>query len=201
MTFFRKELHFGPFAGDSSQNRSVLVCTVNTDNHLNIYTDYGKGGDCMCLSPAQAKQLRDVLIQAYPVDKKAAAPATSGWVVGAKVRRNQGSKKGMVMTITEIGPAGSDIKVNGMSGWRMRKYFDLVEEPVLEDFGSFIVSRKEGGVYKPSQFPAIHVSRSAAEHEASRLAKLHGGTFHVLRAVHEASREVVVAPPVKTKSL
>lgn len=74
-------------------------------------------------------------------------------------------------------------------------------EPKVEEHGTFIISMKEAGQYKPSARPAVHHHRSFAEAEARRLAQVHGGTFHVFRAVHEASREKPVIPPVKTRSL
>lgn len=212
MTDFRKELRFGPFAGDRDQNRRVLLCTYNPDHHMNIYTNYADPtkGDCMCLSPEQEKQLRDALIEAYPLENtKAASPAATRrgdtFKVGDVIRRTGHSFRNVIAgghyTVQSIDMFGN-LSLVGITGTYSASKFTLVgSSPTAEQAGRFIVSLVEGGIYKPSKNPAIHLSRSAAEHEATRLAKLHGGTFHVLRVVHEASREVVVAPPVKTKSL
>lgn len=74
-------------------------------------------------------------------------------------------------------------------------------EPVNHDAGRFIVCLLENGVYKPSAKPVVHTSEKLAKAEAERLAKVHGGTFHVLEAIFEADRPKVVVPPVKTRTL
>lgn len=125
----------------SLRDRTVLLATIDADHFLNIYTDHFNGRDCIPLSADQAKQLRDALLEIYPVEQK------------------------------------------------------------TQERGNYIVALQENGQYKPSARPVVHAYRCVAEAEARRLAQVHGGTFHVLRAVHEASREKPVIPPVKTRSL
>jgi hypothetical protein len=82
--------------------------------------------------------------------------------------------------------------------------FELVSElpgnagPVS---GRFIVAALEGSTYAPNAKPYVHLTDVAANTEAERLAKEHGGTFHVFKATFEASREKPVIPPVKTTKL
>lgn len=75
-------------------------------------------------------------------------------------------------------------------------------EPAINtDLGRFIVAKMDNGNYLPGTKPRVHTSAKSANDEATRLANDHGGTFHVLRASFEASRPVVVQPPVKTAKL
>ncbi|MBZ5864389.1 hypothetical protein LAG72_25020, partial [Escherichia coli] len=67
--------------------------------------------------------------------------------------------------------------------------------------GRFIVAKLEGARYLPGSNPKVHVTDIAAEAEALRLAKEHGGTYHVFKATYEASRDVPVIPPVKATKL
>ncbi|WCJ63954.1 hypothetical protein [Agrobacterium tumefaciens] len=75
-------------------------------------------------------------------------------------------------------------------------------EPAMNtELGRFIVAKMDNGNYLPGTKPRVHTSAKSANEEATRLANDHGGTFHVLRASFEASRPVVVQPPVKTAKL
>ena len=76
-----------------------------------------------------------------------------------------------------------------------------VEPAINTELGRFIVAKMDNGNYLPGTKPHVHTSAKAANDEATRLANNHGGTFHVLRASFEASRPVVVQPPVKTAKL
>lgn len=76
-----------------------------------------------------------------------------------------------------------------------------VEPAINTELGRFIVAKMDNGNYLPGTKPKVHTSAKSANDEATRLANDHGGTFHVLRASFEASRPVVVQPPVKTAKL
>ncbi|MBZ5882553.1 hypothetical protein LAX69_24665, partial [Escherichia coli] len=102
--------------------------------------------------------------------------------IGDRVRRTQGPKKGLIMTVTEKHPTYLDeIKVSGMVGWRSAKYFELVTTDPVEavkaavptiQSGRFIVAKLEGARYLPGSNPKVHVTDIAAEAEALRLACL-----------------------------
>ncbi|SCW77206.1 hypothetical protein SAMN02927900_04783 [Rhizobium mongolense subsp. loessense] len=134
------------------------------------------------------------------------APTVGGFKVGDRIRRLQGIYKGQVFTVTELNASLTELKVDGMAGWRMPKYFEPATEapepaPAKIDTGRFIVVALEGANYVPGSKPKLHVTDFAAKAEAERLAKDVGGTYHVFRAVFEASREKPVIPPVKTTKL
>ncbi|ARO29920.1 hypothetical protein NXC14_CH01970 [Rhizobium sp. NXC14] len=249
-----------------TRSGAVTLATVNTKTHLNLIVSKPD----LTLSPAEAQQLRDLLIEAYPLEAPATTkfkagdkvtykaivgygargmdgrkgvvesaqaggwfmvkfvggpfdslikvhenflelqPATStqhvgGFRIGDRVRRLQGSRKGEVFTVTEFNSSLTELKVDGMTGWRMPKYFEPVTEavqaPAVPVTGRFIVAALEGTTYAPGSKPKVHLTNTAAEAEAQRLAKEIGGTYHVLKATFEASREKPVIPPVKTAKL
>lgn len=154
----------------------------------------------------------DNLIKVHS-DYLAAQPVEPrGFKVGDKVRRTTGQSKGVVMTVVETHPtqARGDIRVDGMTGWRMQKYFELVTDDPVEavkaaiptvNSGRYLVVALEGANYVPGSKPKVHVTDIGANAEAERLAKEVGGTFHVFKATFEASREKPVIPPVKTTKL
>lgn len=209
MTNFREELFFGAHPGDRTQYRKVVLATNDTESHLNVYPNHGKvGSECMSISPAQARQLRDALLKAYPLE--AAKPGK--FKVGDKVRNKDGgtfSNGQRVVTLDRPCGAGS---------WWLKEtntristaFLELVSpaastapaEPAINtELGRFIVAKMDNGNYLPGTKPRVHTSAKSANDEATRLANDHGGTFHVLRASFEASRPVVVQPPVKTAKL
>ncbi|MFB2563627.1 hypothetical protein [Rhizobium sp. IMFF44] len=255
---FTKTVRVAPSTSNCNTAGEIKLATINADKYVNLITSERT----LTITPTEAKQLRDLLIEAYPLDT--AKPAKfrvgdvviyraiagygirnmdgrkgtivnvklNGWYevnfgtllgslvpvhedyiaaapieqrkiqVGDRVRRIAGSRKGELMTVTYIN--GGDIKVAEMSGIRMTSYFELVTEaPAKEEAtsGRFIVVALEGANYAPSSKPHVHLSAITANQEAQRLAKEVGGTFHVLRATFEASREKPVIPPVKTAKL
>jgi hypothetical protein len=274
MKNFREELFFGAHSGDRTQYRKVVLATNDTESHLNVYPNHGKvGSECMSISPAQARQLRDALLKAYPLE--AAKP--SKFKVGDKVAyqsivgygaRGMAGRKGSIKEVLEkgwynvtftggifdnvikvhedylvaqpVGPrafqAGDKVRNKsgetfsnaakivtldrpcGSTGWWLKEtntythsaFLELVTpatpvapaEPVINtELGRFIVAKMDNGNYLPGTKPRVHTSAKSANEEATRLANDHGGTFHVLRASFEASRPVVVQPPVKTAKL
>ncbi len=214
MKNFREELFFGPFSGNSQQYRKVVLTTCDTSTHLNISPDHGKAGsDHMCISPTQAVQLRDALLKAYPLDVPKSAQSNPAGVfkVGDVVRRTRSGSTllpvGSVGIVTAV-DRNYQIKVDCDRGkeWRLAEFFEHASaapaEPAINtELGRFIVAKMDNGNYLPGTKPRVHTSAKSANEEATRLANDHGGTFHVLRASFEASRPVVVQPPVKTAKL
>ena len=275
---FREELRFGPHSGDSYQNRTVVLTTTSPSSHMNIYPKGTGGGECWCLSPAQAKQLRDVLLKAYPIETaqpskfKAGDKVSYVTTVGYGLRGMAGRKGTIRAALADEwyevvftgGPFDNLIKVHssfleaqpeqqtapqparvsgeykagdlvrrtgssfrgvqaggvyevvsvnrnhvslkGFAGTFSRAKFELVasapaQAQVEPQTGRYIIHVLDGHRYLPGSNPKVHLTASAAEAEAQRLAKEHGGTYHVFRAAFEASREKPVVPPLKTTKL
>lgn len=211
----RKELVFGAHAGDRSQDVKIVLATNNTETHLNVFFDYSRDMNrAHTLSSTQAKQLRDALVEAYPIEPEATQPK-SKFSVGARVTyvttvgyglRGMAGRKGTVVTVLpdewyEVifngGPFDAKIKVH--SGYLVADQAASTSRP--ETTGRFIIHVLEGHRYLPGRNPKVHLTAAAAEAEAQRLAKEHGGTYHVFRASFEASREKPVVPPLKTAKL
>ncbi|GGD97857.1 hypothetical protein [Rhizobium anhuiense] len=131
--------------------------------------------------------------------------------VGDLVRRTGANwrdvKHGEIYTVSAV---GSSLKLVGLTGSYTKSSFELVHTDPVEavkaavptiQSGRFIVAKLEGARYLPGTNPKVHVTDIGAEAEALRLAKEHGGTYHVFKATYEASRELPVIPPVKTTKL
>ncbi|MBY3320733.1 hypothetical protein [Rhizobium laguerreae] len=268
---FHKTVSVAASAHNCNSVGEITLATLNADSYINLITS----ARSLTISPEEAKKLRDLLVEAYPLEAPAAAtkptkfksgdkvtyksivgygargmdgrkgsikevltnewymvnftggpfdnlikvhsdylvaqpvPSVGGLKVGDRVRRLQGSSKGSVFTVTELNSSLTELKVDGMTGWRMPKYFELVTdapasapEPLAKiDTGRFLVVALEGANYVPGSKPKVHVTDFSARVEAERLARDVGGTYHVFRAVFEASREKPVIPPVKTTKL
>ncbi|WHO79736.1 hypothetical protein [Rhizobium leguminosarum] len=268
---FHKTVSVAASAHNCNSVGEITLATLNADSYINLITS----ARSLTISPEEAKKLRDLLVEAYPLEAPAAAakptkfkagdkvtyksivgygargmdgrrgsikevltnewymvqftggpfdnlikvhsdylvaqpvPSVGGFKVGDRVRRLQGSSKGSVFTVTELNSSLTELQVDGMTGWRMPKYFELVTdatasapEPLAKvDTGRFLVVALEGANYAPGSKPKVHVTDFAARVEAERLARDVGGTYHVFRAVFEASREKPVIPPVKTTKL
>jgi hypothetical protein len=192
----------------------VLLATNDTDKHLNLYIDRSR----VTLTPEDAKRLRDELLKAYPLTNTVAASSTK-FKVGDHVRvrttRHGTDQYDTDGIVTKAGRLNTTLPYEvDFKNSRKRTYHRGINQyseddlelvapaaPVVNNNGSFIVVLREDGKYKPNENPYIHYSRLTAEAEAERLAKLHGGTFHVLKATFVASRDVPVVPPVKTQQL
>lgn len=132
---------------------------------------------------------------------------------GDRVRRTGSSfstvTKGEVYTVSGVDAYGALLLV-GKTGRYTLNSFELVHADPVEavkaavptiQSGRFIVAKLEGARYLPGTNPKVHVTDIGAEAEALRLAKEHGGTYHVFKATYEASRELPVIPPVKATKL
>lgn len=204
---------------------TVTLASVNTATFLNLIMDAGSSHARLSLSPVDAKKLRDTLNSIYPVDTPKLTGTHShtfiaddidtkpALKVGDKVRvsthRHGYGQQNTVGVITNTGRPGSlpiEVDFTGSPKkapalFNQYAAHDLELVPVDPDAGRFIVTLLEDGTYKPSRQPLVHLSEKAANAEAERLAKQHGGTFHVMEAIFEASREKAIVPPVKTKTL
>ena len=71
MTGFTKEMNFPRVPGIDVDNKSLKLCTNNIDNHMNFYwaSNSIKDRICICLSSKQTLEVRDSLLEAYPLDK------------------------------------------------------------------------------------------------------------------------------------
>ena len=61
-------IEFAPARGIDESRRAIELCTYDTNHHCNIYIkkDYNVN-DMICLSSDQMRQLRDVILEYYPV--------------------------------------------------------------------------------------------------------------------------------------
>lgn len=115
--------------------------------------------------------------------------------------------KGNIYTVKDV-RAGIDVVVerddsgSTNNGWHS-SYFELAPEVEhAQPPKPFIVSRRNfDGTFSPSGNPFVHLTKQAAEAEAKRLARLHGGDFVVFEGVARASRPEVVIPPVTLTAL
>lgn len=215
MTSFYKDLLLSSHAQSSQLMGKISLATTSTTRHLNLYIGGRESGRSLdsrlTLSVEQAKALRDALIEAYPVE--GTSMQASPFKLGDKVRvitdRHGMSQHGCDGTVVQTNKAGTlPVQVDFINSkkvaptrWNVYASDDLELVSTATETGRFIVSLLEGADYKPGARPVIHTSHASASAEAERLAKAHGGTFHVLRATFEATREKPVIPSVKTAVL
>lgn len=208
MLRYNKTIPTLPTAENGRDYGRIDLATLNKDRFINLITS----ARSLTITPTEAKKLRDALIEAYPLD----ATPKSTYSVGARVTytsnvgyglRGMVGRKGTVVTILpgewyEViftsGPFDSKQKVHVSYLLPDGGMAPAAPAPTT---GRYIVANLDGAQYRPSTTPYVHLTAAEAEAEAQRLAKEHGGTFHVFRASFEASREKPVIPPVKTAKL
>ncbi|MBY3335477.1 hypothetical protein HFN99_00830 [Rhizobium laguerreae] len=271
---FHKTVSVAASAHNCNSVGEITLATLNADSYINLITS----ARSLTISPVEAKKLRDLLVEAYPLEAPAAATKPTKFKAGDKVTyksivgygaRGMDGRKGSIKEVLTNewymvnftgGPFDNLIKVHSdylvaqpvetrklQAGDRVRykngkpfsngqlvatldrpysvrserwwlketrTHTTLAElelvtdapapapEPVAKvDTGRFLVVALEGANYAPGSKPKVHVTDFAARVEAERLARDVGGTYHVFRAVFEASREKPVIPPVKTTKL
>ncbi len=124
---------------------------------------------------------------------------------GDKVRvitdRHGKSQKGLVGVVQRPYTHSSDYDVwvkferQQMTGCLQIAHENCYADTALElvtdkQVTAWMVALVEDGVFKPSAAPKRHATQAEAVTEATRLASVHGGEYHVLKSVAAAARPV-----------
>jgi hypothetical protein len=67
MTEDIEDIAITPFKGNCYTSGTLKACGY-THSHANIYVKYGEKFVCACVTPADAKKLRDQLIKLFPIE-------------------------------------------------------------------------------------------------------------------------------------
>jgi hypothetical protein len=84
-----KRINLVPFKGNTNQSKELQLASSMTERFLNLYINslHGTGKSaCACIQASEAMQLRDILLEIYPVAEADAVEDDSMELEPARIR-------------------------------------------------------------------------------------------------------------------